>query len=259
MSSMSRDSSIAPLLLLRRRLKVVMELADVMIRSGVSLSRSVELSVQWDKILSVGPLFPVTFADFEGLLGVGLVDFSYGVCCIHRRLCDFIHSVVVHRRDEAIRSWRNWIRGGPSCASVTSGFGLIWFPLPHFSSVILVFHLVVLVFFLILLGLMRNSVRPGFPIFAALGKGRPALWKSMKRLRGGCPCYQRFSLPSLTGQMLADVVQGKGATAGSLDGWSWRELKVLPVSWYDGLARILTAVENTGGLGLMVFWMLTLP
>ena len=48
----------------------------------------------------------------------------------------------------------------------------------------------------------------------------------------------------LTGQMLADVVQRKGATAGSLDGWGWRELEVLPVSWYDELARILTKVED---------------
>ena len=38
----------------------------------------------------------------------------------------------------------------------------------------------------------------------------------------------------------------KGATAGCLDGWGWRELEVLPVSWYDGLARILTKVEDTG-------------
>ena len=50
----------------------------------------------------------------------------------------------------------------------------------------------------------------------------------------------------LTGQMLADVVQREGATAGSLDGWVWRELKVLPVSWYDELARILTQVEEVG-------------
>ena len=46
--------------------------------------------------------------------------------------------------------------------------------------------------------------------------------------------------------MLADVVQRKSATAGSLDGWEWRELKVLPVSWYDELARILAKVENFG-------------
>ena len=30
-----------------------------------------------------------------------------------------------------------------------------------------------------------------------------------------------------------------------LDGWGWRELKVLPVSWFDELARILTLVEDT--------------
>ena len=42
------------------------------------------------------------------------------------------------------------------------------------------------------------------------------------------------------------LVQRKGATAGSLDGWGWRELKVLPVSWYDELARILTKVEDFG-------------
>ena len=39
--SLCRDSSLALLLDLRRRLKAVMELVDVMIRSGVSLSRSV--------------------------------------------------------------------------------------------------------------------------------------------------------------------------------------------------------------------------
>ena len=37
-----------------------------------------------------------------------------------------------------------------------------------------------------------------------------------------------------------------GATAGSLDGWGWRESKVLPVSWYDELARILSKVEDVG-------------
>ena len=52
----------------------------------------------------------------------------------------------------------------------TSGLGLIWFPLPLFFSVSRVFHLAVLVFYLILLGLMRNSERPGFPIFCRSGQ-----------------------------------------------------------------------------------------
>ena len=67
-----RDSSVAPLLDLRRRLKAVMELVDAMIRYGVSLSRPIELSAQWDRILSIGPLCPVTLDDFQVLTGVGL-------------------------------------------------------------------------------------------------------------------------------------------------------------------------------------------
>ena len=46
--------------------------------------------------------------------------------------------------------------------------------------------------------------------------------------------------------MLYDVVHRKSATTGSLDGWGWKELKVLPVSWFDQLARILTLVEDNG-------------
>ena len=111
-----RDTSLDefdPLLDMRRRFKAVMELLDAMIRCGVSLSRSLELSAQWDRILVIGPLFPVTLDDLQVVRGVGLGDFYHGVCGIHRRLCDFIHSIVVHRRDEAIRGWRNWIREDP--------------------------------------------------------------------------------------------------------------------------------------------------
>ena len=53
-------------------------------------------------------------------------------------------------------------------------------------------------------------------------------------------------MPGLTGEVLVDVVRRKGATAGSLDGWGWRELKVLPVAWFHGLARILAKVEENG-------------
>ena len=60
------------------------------------------------------------------------------------------------------------------------------------------------------------------------------------------PLLHEVHLPRLTGQMLADVVRRKGATSGSLNGWGWRELKVVPVSWYGELARILTKIENFG-------------
>ena len=34
--------------------------------------------------------------------------------------------------------------------------------------------------------------------------------------------------------------------SGGLDGWGWKELKTLPPPWFDGLARILRFVEDTG-------------
>ena len=74
------------------------------------------------------------------------------------------------------------------------------------------------------------------------GKGTPALRNSIFEVEGWPPLLPEFELPRLTGQMLADVVLRKSASAGTLDGWGWRELKVLPVSWYDQLARILTMV-----------------
>ena len=102
------------------------------------------------------------------------------------------------------------------------------------------------VFFRILLGLMKNSERLGFPIFAALGKGRPALTNPALKLMVLLPLVPEVQLPRLTGQMLADVVHRKSISAGGLDGWGWKELKVLPVSWFDALARILTKVEDLG-------------
>ena len=185
------DSSIAPLLDLRRRLKAVMELVDAMIRYGVSLSRSVELSAQWDRILDIGPLFPVTLDDFQALRGAGLGDFYHVVCGIHRRLCDFIHSIVVHRRDEGIRGWRNWIREDPLVHPYKWLRPDLVPPSPFLQCEP---HLSPggSGFFLIPLGLMKNSERLGFPTFVALGKGRPALRNSIVRLRGGYLFYQSF-------------------------------------------------------------------
>ena len=62
--SLHHDVSTASLLDLRRRFRLVADLLCAMIRDGVSLARSVELAVQWDAILRVGPIHPVSAADF---------------------------------------------------------------------------------------------------------------------------------------------------------------------------------------------------
>ena len=108
-----RDSSLAPLLDMRRRFKAVMVVLDAMIRCGISLARSVELTPLWDNILAVGPFYPVIHGDLVAVQGLGIGDFHRAVADVHHRLSDFIHAVVVYRRDEAIRVWRNWFREDP--------------------------------------------------------------------------------------------------------------------------------------------------
>ena len=108
-----RDSSIAPLHDMRRRFKAVMGVLDAMIRYGVSLARSFELTAQWDRILAAGPLYTITLDDLSMVRGMGIGDFHQVVSDVHRRLRYFIYAVVVHRRDEAIRRWCNWLWEDP--------------------------------------------------------------------------------------------------------------------------------------------------
>ena len=240
-----RDASIAPLLDMRRRIRAVMDVLGAMIRNGISLARSVELTCQWGRILAIGPLHPVTFGDFELVRGAGIGEFHRIISDLHRRLSDFIHEVVVHRRDEAVRGWRNWVREDPlihpykwlrpdlvppspflQCDShlTPGGSGVLADP-----------------------SRIDEEFRKAWlPYFCLSGQRETSLEEFSFEVDGWLPLLPVVDLPRLTGQMLYDVVHRKSATAGSLDGWGWKELKVLPVSWFDQLARILTLVEDNG-------------
>ena len=238
-----RDSSVAPLLDMRRRSKAVIDVLDAMIRYGVSLSRSVELTVQWDRILAVGPLYLVTLDDLSVVRSMGIGAFHHAASVVHRRLSDFIHAIVVHRRDEVIREWRNWIREDPMVHPYRWLRPDFVLPVPFLQC--------------------RSHLTPGgsgvladpakideelrkawLPYFCRSGQRDTSLEEFDREVDGWLPLLPEVFLPRLTGQMLADVVHRKGATAGSLGGCGWRELKVLPVSWYDQLARILTKFED---------------
>ena len=95
---------------MRRRFQAVMDVLNSMVRFGFSFARSVEPTTQWDKILAFGPCYPVTAGDLDVVLGLGVGEFHRVVADLHRRLSDFLHGVVVHRRDDAFRGWRNWVR-----------------------------------------------------------------------------------------------------------------------------------------------------
>ena len=147
-----RDSSMSPLLDMRRRFKAVMAVSDAMIRYGVSLSRSVELTAQWDRIHAVGPLYPVTLGDLGAVQGLGIGDFHRVVSGIHRRLSDFLFiqlwfTVGMRLSGSGVIGFGRILR-----FILSSGSGPICFSQLPFSSVSLILLLVVLGSSLIRLG-----------------------------------------------------------------------------------------------------------
>ena len=52
------------------------------------------------------------------------------------------------------------------------------------------------------------------------------IWDAFRAVAEGLtPLCDEVNLPPLTGDMLYDAVKRKMPTAGSLDGWGWREFK----------------------------------
>ena len=190
-------------------------------------------------------MYPVTFDDLSAVGGLGIGDFHRVVADIPHHLSDFIHAIVVHRRDEAIWEWRNWIREDPMvhpCKWLQPDL------FPHARVLQCKPHLTPGGS-----GVLADPARideefrkAWLPYFCRSGQRDTSLEEFDVEGDGWLPLLPEVHLPRLTGQMLADVVRRKGATARSLAGWGWRELKVLPVSWYDGLSRILTKVEEVG-------------
>ena len=194
---------------MRRRFKAVMDVLDAMIRSGVSLARSVELTAQCDSILAAGTLYhPVTLDDLGADRGLRIGDFYRVVSDVHRRLSDFIHAVVVHRWDEAIWRWRNWTREDP----VVHLF--LWLrpdlvpPAPFLQC--------------------KPHLTPGgsgvladparidekfrkawLPYFCFSGQRDTSLEEFDREVHGWLPHLPEVEFPQLAGQVLADVVQRK--------------------------------------------------
>ena len=213
-----RDSSIASLLDMRRRFKAVVDVLGAKVRSGISFSRSVELTVQWDRILALGPLYPVTLDDLSIYWGVDIGAFFHAASGVHRRLSDFIHQVVVHRRDEAIRVWRSWIREDPLVHPYRWLRPDLVRPAPFLQCKP---HLTPDGS-----GVLSDPARideefrkAWLPYFCRSGQRDTSLEDINREVDGWLPLLPEVHLPRLTGQVLADVVQREGGTAGRLEGW----------------------------------------
>ena len=151
----------------------------------------------------------------------------------------------MHRREEAILGWRNWLREDPfvhpyrwlrpdwvlpapflQCDPlVTPGGSGVWAGPGRID------------------GEFRKA---WLPHFCPSGRRETSLEEFTQEVDGWLPLLLEVSLPRLAVEMLADAVHRKGGTAGGLDGWGWREFKALPASWFDCLARIFSKVEDVG-------------
>ena len=69
------------------------------------MSRDLELSAQWGAIVSAGP----RGVNLAVSLAVGLSSFGDHVRVLYGVVVDFLHKVVVSRKDVAVRSWRSWM------------------------------------------------------------------------------------------------------------------------------------------------------
>ena len=155
-----------------RRFKAVGDVVHAMIRDGVTLAQSLELTAQWNGIIRIGPVHLLTVQDFDLAGRGGLGEWCQVFEGLHLWLSDFIHRVVVLRRQETIRGMAELVEGRSSYSSLQVALVGLGSPLLFYYSVTLSSLLVVLGLWLIRPGLMRNSERLGFPTFVLLGDGR---------------------------------------------------------------------------------------
>ena len=215
--SLYHDASTAPLLDLRRRFKAVVDLLSAIIRDGVSLARSVELAVQWDGILRVGPIHPITAEDFCWL-GVRILDSVVRWCRVFTagfRILSMVWLCIVGLRlfvvggvvtDSLVHPYK-WLRPElvPPAPFLQCDPALT----PGCS------------------GVLADPVRideefrkAWLPYFCRSGQRETNLEEFAHEVEGWLPVLPEVSLPRLTGGLLADVVHRKGVTAGAWTAWT---------------------------------------
>ena len=226
---------------LRRKLRAVLDTALAICRSGFTVSRGLELTRQWDAVVAVGPMGTVTAAALERIAGLDISDIGAAVAGLHLELDRFLQAVVRRRKERAVHVWKAWVLEDPlvhpyrwlrpdlvppspflQCSPCETP-GVLADP-----------------------GLIDAKFREAWmPYFCRSVRGAADLDDFSLEVEGGwLPVLDQFHLPPLTGDLLLEVVRHKKVTAGSLDGWGWRELKALPLPWFDSLACILRLVEE---------------
>ena len=208
--SLYRDSSAAPVLDLRRKLRAVLNLLDAIVRCGASLVRDVELSHLWDCIVRLGPLGSVSVEEYVAARTCGVGESRRLVAGLYDRVSIFVRGIVAHRRNVGITAWRNWLREDPlvhpyrwlradrlppspflQCdrALTPGGSGVLSDPAR----------------------IDAEFRKAWLPYFCRSGQRETSLEEFNCECDGWLPRLGEFSLLALTGDMLFEVVRRKSA------------------------------------------------
>ena len=84
------------------------------------------------------------------------------------------------------------------------------------------------------------------PLFCSTGHPVVTVDQFLSFVDPFLPQEAELDLPRISGQDLLDTARAENCTAGGLDGWAWKEVKALPLPCCSGLAILLNVVESTG-------------
>ena len=105
------NSSLAPVVLFRRRLKSVADVLKGIRSKGFTQARWDALLCYWDSVCRHGPCGPVSsLSPCDRWIPPDLHGFYKWIFDSLGLLNDFLKKVVVSRRDLGIRKWVNWLR-----------------------------------------------------------------------------------------------------------------------------------------------------
>ena len=236
------NSSHAPVVLFRRRLKSDADVLKGIRTDGFTQSRWDALLGSWGAVCRHGPCGPISsLGPWDRWTPPDLHGFFLWAFDSLEVLNGFTKQVV-NRRDIGVRKWTDWLRevlGSRPFAWLRqdfvppSPFLVIKDPQTQSSQKLL--SLISL--------MLLSSASPG----CLSSVGQVILLFFLRGVVGHFLSQEpQFDLPRITGRDLREVARAKKSIAGGLDGWAWNEIKALSLPWFSGLAILLELVETAG-------------
>ena len=187
-----------------------------------TLARGVELNRQWSCIIRSGPIRCLDWVSLEDGPRAGLLVFQARVGDAIRSITDFVQKIVFSRRDFALQGWRTWIVEDPLVHPYRWLRSDLVKPAPFlvcdpgstvgWSGILVEPHAI------------DEQFRRAWLPFCCRGDWGNADLDAFRAVAEELtPLLEVVHLPHLTGDMLCEAVRAKSPTAGSLDGWGWRE------------------------------------